>query len=399
MGLNDTPSGERLHIGFFGMRNAGKSSLVNAVTGQELAVVSDVAGTTTDPVKKAMELLPLGPVMIIDTPGIDDEGQLGELRVRKTKETLAHTDIAVLVTDAQRELPEAGTKLLGMFAERKIPYIIARNKCDLLDDIPPAVNGEIYVSAVRGTGINELKEMLGKFAGEKKEKPIAADLLPENGTAVLVVPIDKAAPKGRLILPQQQVIRDLLDHGMTAFVCRDSELPVTLKKLSAPPDIVITDSQVFGKVSKAVTAGIPLTSFSILMARYKGFLDIAVRGAATLDKLKDGDMVLISEGCTHHRQCEDIGTVKLPEWISGYTGKKLKFEFSSGGTFPDDLTGCEPVVHCGGCTLNEKEMTSRMERSQVQGVPITNYGIAIAHIHGILQRSVAPIPGTSELLK
>ena len=399
MGLNDTPSGERLHIGFFGMRNAGKSSLVNAVTGQELAVVSDVAGTTTDPVKKAMELLPLGPVMIIDTPGIDDEGQLGELRVRKTKETLAHTDIAVLVTDARRELPEAETALLGMFAERKIPYIIARNKCDLLDDILPAKDGEIYVSALSGTGINELKEMLGRFAGEKKEKPIAADLLPENGTAILVVPIDKAAPKGRLILPQQQVIRDLLNHGMTAFVCRDSELSETLKKLAAPPDIVITDSQVFGKVSNAVPADIPLTSFSILMARYKGFLDIAVRGAAMLDKLKDGDTVLISEGCTHHRQCEDIGTVKLPNWISGYIEKKLKFEFSSGGTFPDDLTGYALVVHCGGCTLNEKEMTSRMERAQLQGVPITNYGIAIAHIHGILQRSIAPIPGTADLLK
>ena len=399
MGLNDTPSGERLHIGFFGMRNAGKSSLVNAVTGQELAVVSDVAGTTTDPVKKAMELLPLGPVMIIDTPGIDDKGQLGELRVRKTKETLAHTDIAVLVTDARRELPEAETALLGMFAERKIPYIIARNKCDLLDDILPAKDGEIYVSALSGTGINELKEMLGRFAGEKKEKPIAADLLPENGTAILVVPIDKAAPKGRLILPQQQVIRDLLNHGMTAFVCRDSELSETLKKLAAPPDIVITDSQVFGKVSKAVPADIPLTSFSILMARYKGFLDIAVRGAAMLDKLKDGDTVLISEGCTHHRQCEDIGTVKLPNWISGYNEKKLKFEFSSGGTFPDDLTGYALVVHCGGCTLNEKEMTSRMERAQLQGVPITNYGIAIAHIHGILQRSIAPIPGTADLLK
>ncbi|MBO6232219.1 MAG: [FeFe] hydrogenase H-cluster maturation GTPase HydF [Ruminiclostridium sp.] len=399
MGLNDTPSGERLHIGFFGMRNAGKSSLVNAVTGQELAVVSDVAGTTTDPVKKAMELLPLGPVMIIDTPGIDDEGQLGELRVRKTKETLAHTDIAVLVTDARRGMPEPANELAGMLAERKIPYIIARNKCDLLYSIPPANDGEIYVSALRGTGINELKEMLGRFAGEKKEKPIAADLLSEGGTAVLVVPIDKAAPKGRLILPQQQVIRDLLDHGMTAFVCRDSELSDTLKRLSAPPDIVITDSQVFGKVSKAVPADIPLTSFSILMARHKGSLDIAVRGAATLDKLKDGDAVLISEGCTHHRQCEDIGTVKLPNWISGYTGKKLRFEFSSGGTFPDDLTGYALVVHCGGCTLNEKEMNSRMERALSQNVPITNYGIAVAHIHGILQRSIAPIPGTADLLK
>ena len=399
MGLNDTPSGERLHIGFFGMRNAGKSSLVNAVTGQELAVVSDVAGTTTDPVKKAMELLPLGPVMIIDTPGIDDEGQLGELRVRKTKETLAHTDIAVLVTDARRGMPEPANELAGMLAERKIPYIIARNKCDLLYSIPPANDGEIYVSALRGTGINELKEMLGRFAGEKKEKPIAADLLSEGGTAVLVVPIDKAAPKGRLILPQQQVIRDLLDHGMTAFVCRDSELSDTLKRLSAPPDIVITDSQVFGKVSKAVPADIPLTSFSILMARHKGSLDIAVRGAATLDKLKDGDAVLISEGCTHHRQCEDIGTVKLPNWISGYTGKKLRFEFSSGGTFPDDITGYALVVHCGGCTLNEKEMNSRMERALSQNVPITNYGIAVAHIHGILQRSIAPIPGTADLLK
>ena len=390
MGLNETPSGERLHIGFFGMRNVGKSSLVNAVTGQELAVVSDVAGTTTDPVKKAMELLPLGAVMIIDTPGIDDEGTLGGLRVKKTKEALAHTDIAVLVTEAGRELLPAEKELTGMFRERNTPYITVYNKSDLLSETPAASDGTIFVSALRGTGIYELKELLGRSAGTKKEKPLAADLLPDGGTAVLVVPIDSAAPKGRLILPQQQTIRDLLDHGMTAFVCRDSELSVTLDKLSAPPDIVITDSQVFGKVSKLVAEDIPLTSFSILMARYKGFLETAVNGAERLDTLEDGGRVLISEGCTHHRQCEDIGTVKLPKWLTDYTKKALRFEFSSGGTFPDDLSGYALVIHCGGCTLNEKELTSRIERARAQGVPITNYGIAIAHMHGILRRSLSP---------
>ena len=390
MGLNDTQSAERIHIGFFGVRNAGKSSLVNAVTGQELAVVSDVAGTTTDPVRKAMELLPLGPVMIIDTPGIDDDGKLGELRVKKTKETLSHTDIAVLVADASRGLGSAEKELIGIFSEKNIPYIVAFNKCDIIPELPSAAENEIYVSALKGTNIHELKETIGRLNGVKKEKPLAADLLPDGGTAVLVVPIDSAAPKGRLILPQQQTIRDLLDHGRTALVCRDSELADTLGKLSSPPDIVITDSQVFGVVSKTVPENIPLTSFSIIMARYKGFLEIAVKGAAKLDDLRDGDTLLISEGCTHHRQCEDIGTVKLPKMLGKYTGKDLRFEFSSGGTFPDDLSKYALVIHCGGCMLNEKEMMSRMMYARNRNIPVTNYGIAIAHMNGILKRSLSP---------
>ncbi len=390
MGLNDTQSAERIHIGFFGVRNAGKSSLVNAVTGQELAVVSDVAGTTTDPVRKAMELLPLGPVMIIDTPGIDDDGKLGELRVKKTKETLSHTDIAVLVADASRGLGSAEKELIGIFTEKNIPYIVAFNKCDIMPELPSAAENEIYVSALKGTNIHELKETIGRLNGVKKEKPLAADLLPDGGTAVLVVPIDSAAPKGRLILPQQQTIRDLLDHGRTALVCRDSELADTLGKLSSPPDIVITDSQVFGVVSKTVPENIPLTSFSIIMARYKGFLEIAVKGAAKLNDLRDGDTLLISEGCTHHRQCEDIGTVKLPKMLGKYTGKDLRFEFSSGGTFPDDLSRYALVIHCGGCMLNEKEMMSRMMYAKNRNIPVTNYGIAIAHMNGILKRSLSP---------
>ena len=390
MGLNDTQSAERIHIGFFGVRNAGKSSLVNAVTGQELAVVSDVAGTTTDPVRKAMELLPLGPVMIIDTPGIDDDGKLGELRVKKTKETLSHTDIAVLVADASRGLGSAEKELIGIFSEKNIPYIVAFNKCDIIPELPSAAENEIYVSALKGTNIHELKETIGRLNGVKKEKPLAADLLPDGGTAVLVVPIDSAAPKGRLILPQQQTIRDLLDHGRTALVCRDSELADTLGKLSSPPDIVITDSQVFGVVSRTVPENIPLTSFSIIMARYKGFLEIAAEGAAKLDDLSDGDTLLISEGCTHHRQCEDIGTVKLPKMLGKYTGKDLRFEFSSGGTFPDDLSRYALVIHCGGCMLNEKEMMSRMMYAKNRNIPVTNYGIAIAHMNGILERSLSP---------
>ena len=372
------------------VRDAGKSSLVNAVTGQELAVVSDVAGTTTDPVRKAMELLPLGPVMIIDTPGIDDDGKLGELRVKKTKETLSHTDIAVLVADASRGLGSAEKELIGIFSEKNIPYIVAFNKCDIIPELPSAAENEIYVSALKGTNIHELKETIGRLNGVKKEKPLAADLLPDGGTAVLVVPIDSAAPKGRLILPQQQTIRDLLDHGRTALVCRDSELADTLGKLSSPPDIVITDSQVFGVVSRTVPENIPLTSFSIIMARYKGFLEIAAEGAAKLDDLSDGDTLLISEGCTHHRQCEDIGTVKLPKMLGKYTGKDLRFEFSSGGTFPDDLSRYALVIHCGGCMLNEKEMMSRMMYAKNRNIPVTNYGIAIAHMNGILERSLSP---------
>lgn len=400
MGLNDTPAAERLHIGFFGVRNAGKSSLVNAVTGQELSVVSDVKGTTTDPVKKAMELLPLGPVVIVDTPGIDDEGELGALRVRRAKEALGFTDIAVLVADAQKGLTVPDKTLISAFEERKTPYLIAYNKSDLLPAIPTAGENELYVSARTGFGIQALKERLAALGNTaKREKPIVTDLLPAGAVAVLVVPIDKAAPKGRLILPQQQTIRDLLDGGNTAVVCRDSELAETLNELAAPPDIVITDSQVFGKVAKIVPPEIPLTSFSILFARYKGDLKTLVRGAAMLDSLKDGDTVLISEGCTHHRQCEDIGTVKLPKWLSDYTKKDLRFAFTSGGTFPEDLSGYALVVHCGGCMLNEKEMATRLARAEAQGTPITNYGVAIAQMHGILKRCLSPFPDIAAELK
>lgn len=391
MGLNDTPAAERLHIGFFGVRNAGKSSLVNAVTGQELSVVSNIKGTTTDPVKKAMELLPLGPVVIVDTPGIDDEGELGGLRVRRAKEALAYTDLAVLVADAEKGLTEADQNLIRTFEEKGTPYLIAYNKSDLLAQIPDPGARELYVSAKTGDGIQELKERLAALGNTaKKEKPIVADLLRPRALAVLVVPIDKAAPKGRLILPQQQTIRDLLDAGDTAIVCRESELAETMNQLTAPPDLVITDSQVFGKVSQIVPSDIPLTSFSILFARYKGNLKTLVRGAAMLDRLQDGDTVLISEGCTHHRQCEDIGTVKLPKWLSDYTQKNLNFAFTSGGTFPEDLKPYALVIHCGGCMLGEKEMASRLARAEAEGVPMTNYGVAIAQMHGILSRSLSP---------
>ena len=391
MGLNDTPAAERLHIGFFGVRNAGKSSLVNAVTGQELSVVSNIKGTTTDPVKKAMELLPLGPVVIVDTPGIDDEGELGGLRVRRAKEALAYTDLAVLVADAEKGLTDAEKALIRTFEEKGTPYLIAYNKSDLLAQIPNVGARELYVSAKTGKNLQELKERLAALGNTaKKEKPIVTDLLKPGAAAVLVVPIDKAAPKGRLILPQQQTIRDLLDGGHTAIVCRDEELAETLNKLTAPPEIVITDSQVFGKVSKILPPEIPLTSFSILFARYKGNLETLVRGAAMLDRLQDGDTVLISEGCTHHRQCEDIGTVKLPKWLLDYTQKNLNFEFTSGGTFPEDLKPYALVIHCGGCMLNEKEMASRLARAEAQNVPMTNYGVAIAQMHGILKRSLSP---------
>lgn len=392
MGLNDTASADRIHIGFFGLRNAGKSSVVNAVTGQELAVVSDVKGTTTDPVKKAMELLPLGPVVIIDTPGIDDVGELGELRVKKARQVLNYTDIAVLVTEAESELTAAESELVSLFEAKIIPYIIARNKSDLRSSMPPADN-TVYVSAKTGAGIFELKEMIGALAkGEESGKRIVADLLEENDLVVLVVPIDKAAPKGRLILPQQQTIRDILDAGAISVVVRDTELPNALSSLGKKPKMVITDSQAFAKVSKDVPEDIMLTSFSILFARYKGDLISAVKGAAMLDKLKDGDKVLISEGCTHHRQCGDIGTQKLPAWIRKHTGKELSFEFTSGGEFPEDLSGYALVVHCGGCMLNEREMKYRVKQTLDSGTPITNYGTAIAHMNGILKRSLMPFP-------
>ena len=397
MSLNEVTSSERIHIGFFGLRNAGKSSLVNAVTGQELSLVSDVLGTTTDPVKKAMELLPLGPVVIVDTPGIDDEGELGGMRVKKAKQALSYVDIAVLVTDCTKSETQQEKELTELFRERSIPYLIAKNKADLLEEIPDAAENEIYVSAVRNVNITELKERIGALSKNKKEeKYIVSDLLESGDTAVLVVPIDESAPKGRLILPQQQTIRDILEKGGLVTVCRDTELKQALRSLSEKPKLVITDSQAFGRVARDTPEDVLLTSFSILFARYKGDLEGTVRGAARLKELKDGDKVLISEGCTHHRQCGDIGTVKLPAWIKKYTGKNLEISFTSGGDFPDDLSEYALVIHCGGCMLNEREMKSRLLCCRNAGVPVTNYGVAIAELHGILKRSLSPFP---ELLK
>ena len=391
MGLNETASADRLHIGFFGKRNAGKSSLVNAVTGQELSVVSDVFGTTTDPVRKAMELLPLGPVVIIDTPGLDDEGELGELRVKRAKQVLNYVDIAIVAIDATVGMSKTEQELCDIFKNKNIPFIIAYNKSDLIDNIPTPNENEIYVSALDGYNINELKEKVATLLKQNEEqKLIVGDLIQPNDKIILVVPIDKAAPKGRLILPQQQTIRDILDAGATALVCRDTELAQLLESLPQKPRMVITDSQAFGKVSKIVPKDVELTSFSILFARYKGNLRDAVRGAAMLDKLSDGDKILISEGCTHHRQCGDIGTVKLPAWIGEYTGKKLEFEFTSGRDFPEDLSPYSLVIHCGGCMLTEREMQYRARHSADSGIPMTNYGIVIAHTHGILCRSLEP---------
>lgn len=397
MSLNNTPSGERVHIGFFGRRNAGKSSVVNAVTGQELAVVSDVLGTTTDPVYKSMELLPIGPVMIIDTPGFDDEGSLGELRVKKTKQVLNKTDVAVLVVDAVHGLTGIDKQLVSMFEERGLAYIIVYNKSDLLGEIPQPKDNEIYISAKNKTNIYELKEKIGALAADDSEpKHLVADLISRNEFAVLVVPIDSAAPKGRIILPQQQTIRDILEAGGVPVVTRETELEQTLKSLGKKPAMVITDSQAFKQVSQIVPKDIILTSFSILMARYKGLLDSAVKGAAKISEINDGDKLLISEGCTHHRQCEDIGTVKLPKWLQKYTGKKLDIEFSSGTHFPDDLTQYKLIIHCGGCMLNEREMRYRVKCAQQQGVPITNYGTTIAQMNGILKRSLEIFPGLYE---
>lgn len=397
MGLNDRVSAERIHIGFFGLRNAGKSSVVNAVTGQKLSLVSEVKGTTTDPVQKAMELLPLGPVVIIDTPGIDDEGKLGEMRVMRAKQVLSKTDIAILTVDAARGMQDADRELCDLFSSRKIPYIVVFNKSDLLAEIPAAAENEIYVSAEHGTNIYELKEKIGALAGKlENKKSLVGDLIEPNDIVVLVTPIDESAPKSRMILPQQQMIRDVLDHGAINVVVKETELEKALTSLSQKPKMVITDSQAFGKVSKTVPEDILLTSFSILFARYKGELREVVRGASSLDRLNDGDTVLISEGCTHHRQCNDIGTVKLPDWISGYTGKNLNFEFTSGGDFPDDLSKYALIVHCGACMLNEREMKSRIERAVDAKIPITNYGTAIAQVHGILKRSLSPFPDIAE---
>ena len=413
MGLNSIPSANRVHIGFFGRRNAGKSSVVNAVTGQELAVVSDTKGTTTDPVYKSMELLPIGPVMIIDTPGFDDEGALGELRVRKTKQVLNKTDIAVLVVDATEGKKQCDEELIRIFKEKEIPYIIVNNKADLLsDEISEKVcqnnvseqrkaeqnallssGQEQYVSALTGAGIYELKECIGKLTpNEDMTLKIVGDLLHPGDFVVLVVPIDSAAPKGRLILPQQQTIRDVLEANAAAIVVKESELKQTLEQLGRSPAMVITDSQVFEQVSEEVSEEIPLTSFSILMARYKGYLETAVNGVAAIDHLKDGDKILISEGCTHHRQCDDIGTVKIPRWLKQHTGKELIIETSSGTEFPEDLTSYALVIHCGGCMLNEREVKYRMKCAEDQKVPFTNYGIAIAQMKGILKRSIELFP-------
>ena len=398
-GLNETPKGERLHIAFFGRRNAGKSSLVNAFTGQNLAIVSDVKGTTTDPVYKAMELLPVGPVMIIDTPGIDDEGELGALRVSKTKQVLNKADLAVIVVDATHTLSDAEGRLIEDAKARDIPYLIVWNKSDLLTHVPENTSNAVWVSAKQGIGINELRETCAALAkSEENNRRIISDMLDGGDVVVLVVPIDKAAPKGRLILPQQQTIRDILDAGANAMVCRDTELVSTLEKLSAPPTLVITDSQIFGSVSKVLPREIPLTSFSILMARYKGNLPLAVSGAAAIDSIRENDKILIAEGCTHHRQCEDIGTVKIPNWIKKHLGFTPQFQFVSGTEFPENVNEYKLVIHCGGCTLNEREMRYRLRSCQSAGVPVTNYGMLIAYLNGILPRTLEPFPNVSDLL-
>ena len=408
MGMNQTPASERVHIGFFGKRNAGKSSVINAVTGQDLAIVSSVMGTTTDPVYKSMELLPLGPVVVIDTPGIDDEGELGALRVRKSYQVLNKTDIAILVVDSTTGKGEEEFALLHKFHEKHIPYLVVYNKIDLLSveeikNLAMSVRaGEVLASAADGMNIQELKEKIATLKPEDTHQyPLIQDLIEPLDLVILVVPIDKAAPKGRLILPQQQTIRDILERGALSLVVRDTELKSTLDHFLAQgvcPKLVVTDSQAFARVSKDVPENITLTSFSILFARYKGELETQLKGVAALSSIEDGDHILIAEGCTHHRQCGDIGTCKMPEWIRNYTGKEPVFEFTSGTEFPDDVSSYKMVVHCGGCMLNEREMKYRIACCQDQGVPITNYGILIAQVTGILKRSLGPFPEMQELV-
>ncbi len=397
MGMNDVVSADRLHIGFFGCRNAGKSSLVNAVTAQNLSVVSNTAGTTTDPVKKSMELLPIGPVVIVDTPGFDDTGELGAQRVARTAQVLQTIDVAVLVIDCTVGAVQTDRELLKQFEARKLPYLIAWNKADA--DVPAVelagipLECQLWVSARTGQGIRELKEAIGALAKGHLEPPtLIADKLKKGDLVVLVVPIDSAAPKGRLILPQQQTIRDILDADARALVVKENELAHTLEELRTPPALVITDSQVFGMVMNIVPEDVRLTSFSILMARRKGFLEMAVSGASKLDELKDGDKVLICEGCTHHRQCGDIGTEKLPKWLRAYSGRELELTFASGKDFSDHVTDYALVIHCGGCMLTEREVRARMEQAVAAGVPVTNYGTAIAQMNGILQRSLSVFP-------
>lgn len=391
MSLNSVPASERVHIGIFGKRNVGKSSIINAITNQSAAIVSDIKGTTTDPVLKSMEILPLGPVTLIDTPGIDDKGELGELRVKRALRFINKTDIAVLVCDCTEKMGKEEYGLIEKFKAKNIPYVIVMNKCDLLENVPENTYDTIYISAAEKKGIEDLKKKLaGIVSTEDLTHKIVGDILEPDDIAVLVVPIDSAAPKGRLILPQQQTIRDILETGAIAVVSRDTELRKSLASLQRKPKIVITDSQAFNVVSKITPDDILLTSFSILFARYKGNLTELVKGAAAVERLKDGDTVLISEGCTHHRQCDDIGTVKIPKWLREYTGKNINFHTSSGGEFPDDLSQYSLIIHCGGCTLNEREMKYRVKCAVDAGVPIVNYGIFISYVHGILKRAVMP---------
>lgn len=408
MGMNQTPASERVHISFFGKRNAGKSSVINAVTGQDLAIVSSVRGTTTDPVYKTMELLPLGPVMVIDTPGIDDEGELGALRVRKSYQVLNKTDIAILVVDSTVGKSEEELELIHRFHKKGIPYLVVYNKIDLLSDdeikdLAMSVRaGEVLVSASDGMNIQELKEKIASLKTEDTHKyPLIQDLIEPLDLVILVVPIDKAAPKGRLILPQQQTIRDILERGALSLVVRDTELKSTLDHFLAQgvcPKLVVTDSQAFARVSRDVPENITLTSFSILFSRYKGELETQLKGVSALSSIEDGDRILVAEGCTHHRQCGDIGTCKIPDWIRNYTGKKPVFEFTSGTEFPEDVSSYKMVVHCGGCMLNEREMKYRIACCQDQGVPITNYGLLIAQVTGILKRSLGPFPKMQKLI-
>ena len=389
MSLKNTPSAERTHIGIFGLRNAGKSSLLNKVTNQNISIVSDVLGTTTDPVRKSMELLPLGPVTFIDTPGIDDDGTLGSMRIQKTKKVLNIIDIAILVLDATLQINEKEQELIDLFKKKNIPYLLVYNKSDLLDKIPQSIpNNEIYVSAKTGLNIELLKETLSNIANKKDNKKIVSDLVKKGDKIVLVIPIDKGAPKGRIILPQQLVLRELIDSETMVIVTNENNISEHLNNLNEKPNLVITDSQVFGKVNRSLPNDILLTSFSILLARYKGNLNTLVKGASALDNLKDNDTILISEGCTHHRQCEDIGTVKLPKWIKEYTNKNINFEFSSGTEFPEDLSKYSLILHCGGCMINEREMHYRLEQANDANIPITNYGMTIAKINGILDRSL-----------
>ncbi|WP_302826332.1 [FeFe] hydrogenase H-cluster maturation GTPase HydF [Anaerofustis stercorihominis] len=390
MGLNDTPKGERIHIGILGRRNAGKSSIINAITNQNLAIVSDVKGTTTDPVSKAMELFPLGPVVIIDTPGLDDVGSLGEKRIEKAYQVLNKTDIALLILDAEYGLTDVDKELLKLIKEKNIPYIILMNKSDILSD-DKKNNEFIYVSTKTGENIKELKELIAKKAPKGNEKVIVSDLINKGDKVILVIPIDKAAPKGRLILPQQQTIRDILDKGAVSIMCKEDELKNTINSLKEKPSLVITDSQAFKSVDKDTPKDIPLTSFSILFARFKGEIDVLIDGVRKIKDLDNSDTILISEGCTHHRQCGDIGSEKIPKWLKDFTGKDLKFEFSSGTEFPRDLSKYALVVHCGGCMLNEEEMKHRIKYAVDNGVNIVNYGILIAYLNGILERAVEPL--------